>query len=209
MRSNGLLYAVLLAAAAACTPPGATPVCSPSASFSAPTMRCGGGAAAKPTGDGDHDGGGGTAGTPDGGGGGGGGTAGIKPAPDPEPAPPPPPPPPKVEVKQDVVEVTDPIEFDGDSGKLSDAGKATLDDVASELKAHPEVVKLRIEGHAEGGAAAARKKNLKTATARANAVKAYLVSKGIAGGRLTAVAVPAPKSGDVGKPIELHIAKRK
>jgi len=200
MRSSPLILALLLAAA--CTPPGATPVCSPSASYTAPAMKCGGSSAGAVPGS-DTD-------TAAAGGDEAGGKTAAKPEVAPEPPPPPPPPPPpKVEVKQDTVELADPVEFDGDTAKLSDNGKALLDDVASELASHPEVQKLRIEGHAEGGGnAAAKKKSLKLATQRAAAVKTYLVSKGVAAARLTTKAVPAGKT-DLGGGIQLHIAKRK
>jgi len=192
MRSSAILLALLVAA---CTPKGATPVCSPVASYSAPVMKCSGSspevaaaeaaaaeaaaAAAQPA---------------------------PTPAPEPEPAPPPPP---KVEVKDDSVALADPVEFDGETAKLTDGGKAMLDDVATELKAHPEVVKLRIDARADGaGNAAAKKKSLKLANQRAAAVRTYLISKGIAGARLTAAGVAA-KSADDTAGIELHITKRK
>jgi outer membrane protein OmpA-like peptidoglycan-associated protein len=200
MRSSSLILLAVLFAA--CTPPGATPVCAPSASVSAPALRCGGASATQPELEVDADGNpkpvAGEA-----------NPAGAKPEVEPEPEAPPPPAP-KVVVNQGEVEVVDAIEFDGETARLSDTGKAVLDDVAEELKSHPEVLKVRVEGHAEPAAkAAARRKNLRLATQRATAVKAYLVSKGIAGGRLTTAGVPAPKGGDVGKTIELKITKRK
>ena len=60
-----------------------------------------------------------------------------------------------------------------------------LDEVSAQLRAHPEVLKLRIEGHTDSVGADAY--NLKLSQARADAVKAYMVNKKVDAKRLVAV----------------------
>jgi outer membrane protein OmpA-like peptidoglycan-associated protein len=57
-----------------------------------------------------------------------------------------------------------------------------LDNVAEVLLAHPEVPMVRIEGHTD--ATGVREKNVALSQARAEAVKAYLVGKGVAASRI-------------------------
>jgi outer membrane protein OmpA-like peptidoglycan-associated protein len=183
MRSSLLLVVALSGSLAACgaQSKGAAP-CSPVASWSAPMVRCSGAGASGPT----------TAPEiavatkespepeleptkP--------GKAG-KPEPEPEPPPPPPPPPPpKAELKRNAIEVSEAVEFEADSAVLTDGSKQVLDDIASMLADHPEVKKIQIEDRTD--AAGQKRKNQKLSQDRANAVKAYLVSKGVAGKRLT------------------------
>ncbi len=59
-----------------------------------------------------------------------------------------------------------------------------LDNVASILKDHPEIGTMRVEGHTDSQGDDAS--NLKLSQARADAVKAYLVKKGVEAGRLVA-----------------------
>jgi outer membrane protein OmpA-like peptidoglycan-associated protein len=60
-----------------------------------------------------------------------------------------------------------------------------VDEVAAQLRAHPEVLKLRIEGHTDNVGAAAY--NMKLSQARADSVKKYLVDKHVDPKRLVAV----------------------
>jgi outer membrane protein OmpA-like peptidoglycan-associated protein len=57
--------------------------------------------------------------------------------------------------------------------------------VAAVVQAHPEILKIRIEGHTDSVGNADY--NRKLSQQRADAVKAYLVGKGIDGGRFEAV----------------------
>jgi outer membrane protein OmpA-like peptidoglycan-associated protein len=98
-----------------------------------------------------------------------------------EPEPPPPPPP--VEIVGDDIQLQDTIQFEPSSAVLVDDSKILLMEVAKVLDEHPEILKVSIEGHTD--ADGARKKNQKLSEKRAKAVKDFLVSKGIAKGRLT------------------------
>lgn len=165
MRSNLHLYACTLLVAA-CTKPGDMPVCSPAATWSAPTLRCGAGSApaaeapppppaAQPS----------------------------QPPPVVEVTPPPPPPPPRVEVKEDRIDLGETVQFETGSAKLIDQSKSLLDEVAGQLKEHSEIAKVQIEGHTDSKAGKAF--NQRLSEQRAASVKAYLVSKGIAANRMT------------------------
>lgn len=101
-------------------------------------------------------------------------------APEPEPEPPEPPPPPE---PTEVIELRDRVQFETDSAVLLPQSKSVLDDVVQNLEDHPEILKVRIEGHTDSTSTPAHNQTL--SEARAASVKAYLVSKGIDGGRLT------------------------
>ncbi len=76
------------------------------------------------------------------------------------------------------------INFKKRSFELDDASKAMLDDMAMRLKAYPDV-KVEIGGYTD--ALGSRKFNKKLSQKRADAVKKYLVSKGVAADRMTAI----------------------
>ena len=144
--------------AAGCAKPDQIAQCYPMASWSAPVFRCG---VAEPP------------------------AAPVVAEKEPPPPPPPaepPPPPPKVEVKDDKIELNEKVNFDTGKAKLVPASETLLDEVATVLTDHPEIQKLRVEGHTDnqGGAAS----NLRLSNNRAKAVRDYLVKKGIDAKRL-------------------------
>lgn len=94
---------------------------------------------------------------------------------------PPPPPPPEPE-PEEVIELRDRIQFETDSATLLAKSKAVLDEVVTVLKEHPEIKKVRIEGHTDSTSTPEHNQTL--SEQRAAAVKTYLVSKGIAAERL-------------------------
>jgi len=85
----------------------------------------------------------------------------------------------------DELTLQDKIYFDFDKAKIRDISKPTLDKVAALLKAHPELTKLRVEGHTCNLGTDAY--NLRLSQRRANAVVDYLVSQGVDRSRLRAV----------------------
>jgi OmpA-OmpF porin, OOP family len=103
--------------------------------------------------------------------------------PPPPPAPPPPPPPPAPKPVSEKVTMAADAHFDFDKSVLKPEGRAKLDDLVGKLKAVNLEVVIAI-GHTDsiGSDAYNRKLSLR----RANAVKAYLVSKGIEANRIYA-----------------------
>lgn len=105
--------------------------------------------------------------------------AGTPPAPPPAPPPPeePPAPPPRVEVRSDKIEITEKIQFEYNKAVILPASFSLLDEIADTIKKNTHIKKIAIEGHAssEGDA----QHNLKLSDERANAVRKYLVDKGV------------------------------
>ena len=85
------------------------------------------------------------------------------------------------------------VAFAADSSKLDPATFPLLDSIAQTLVAHPEFSAVLVRGHA----IASEKKAASLAKARADAVLAALVARGVSAKTLTAQALtPAPKGAD-------------
>ncbi len=74
------------------------------------------------------------------------------------------------------------IEFRTGKAELRKSSHALLDQVVAILKANPQIVKLEIQGHTDDVGDTERNQGL--SQQRAEAVQAYLVQQGIAGGTL-------------------------
>jgi OOP family OmpA-OmpF porin len=100
------------------------------------------------------------------------------------PPPTPAPAPARVVVTDKKIELKDKIFFDTAKATIKSESHSLLDETAAVLNAHPEVKRVLVEGHTDnrGGAAA----NQKLSAARAQAVRDYLVGKGVAATRLGA-----------------------
>ena len=98
------------------------------------------------------------------------------------PAPPPPPPPPPAPVPAKIV--LRGINFDFDKSNIKSEFRPVLDEAAQILADNPSV-RVTIEGHTDSKGSDAY--NQRLSERRANAVKRYLVSKGIASDRLETV----------------------
>jgi OmpA-OmpF porin, OOP family len=127
----------------------------------------------------------------------------VAPPPPPPPLPPPPPPPPpppvavapppcnapagfQVDANCRIIEqtvVVRAVDFEFNSVRLTAPAQQTLDEVASALAAQPEL-RIEIQGYTDSVGADAY--NLKLSQRRADAVKYYLVSKGVNGSTLSA-----------------------
>lgn len=95
---------------------------------------------------------------------------------------PPPPPPPRVEVKKEKIQVNEKIHFEFNKAVIRPESFGLLDEIAKVITEHPEILKIRIEGHTDS--VGTRPYNLKLSKQRAQAVREYLAKKGIAGTRL-------------------------
>lgn len=104
-----------------------------------------------------------------------------------EPPPPPPPPaePARVTVAKGKLELTEKVFFDTGKTTIQPVSFKLLDEVATVLNDHPEVKRVVVEGHTDNRGAAAL--NRKLSQGRADAVRKYLVDKGVVAGRLAAM----------------------
>ncbi len=116
------------------------------------------------------------------------------PPPAPQPAPPPPAPPPPVaqqptgpipgSMQDFVVNAGDRVYFDLDQSSLRDDALPVLARQAAWLNRYPQV-QVRIEGNADERGT--REYNLALGARRAESVRAYLASQGVAAGRITTI----------------------
>jgi outer membrane protein OmpA-like peptidoglycan-associated protein len=107
----------------------------------------------------------------------------AQPPPKPEPEKPPPPPK-RVVVKKDRIEVKEIIQFEPSSWKVTKESRTILDEIAQAMVSHPEVKKVRIEGHTDNDGDSAH--NMSLSRKRANNIMRYLVEQHVEPGRLTA-----------------------
>ena len=80
--------------------------------------------------------------------------------------------------------VRDAIHFDTNLDTIKKESLAVLDDVATQIQSHPELVKIRVEGHTDNVGKSSD--NLSLSRRRATSVRTYLVSRGIDANRLLA-----------------------
>ena len=126
----------------------------------------------------------------------------VEPPPPPEPSPPQPPPPPspvvvtpppchppagfQVDANCHIIEqniVLRAVDFQYTSARLTAAALQTLDDVAAGLLKQPALI-VEIQGYTDSRGSV--EYNLRLSQLRADAVKSYLISKGVTGSSLTA-----------------------
>jgi outer membrane protein OmpA-like peptidoglycan-associated protein len=134
------------------------------------------------------------------------------------PAPPPePPPPPKKEVKirDNRIEIGEKIQFAYDKAEVLSESFAILDELAKVIQENPHVQKISIEGHASDEGE--EQHNLILSKARAEAVRAYLVAKGVSADRMSStgfgeskplVANSSPEAREKNRRVEFHITKQ-
>lgn len=82
-----------------------------------------------------------------------------------------------IEVVDSSIKLQQKIYFEIDSDQLTTRSTAVLDRLAAFLQAHPEILKIRIEGHTDDVGDDAY--NLELSARRAKTVEKYLVNKGI------------------------------
>ncbi|HEX8820924.1 MAG TPA: OmpA family protein [Archangium sp.] len=109
------------------------------------------------------------------------------PPPPPPPAPTPPPEdktPKLAELKGNRIEIRDQVRFTTSKSQILAESFPLLDEVAQILKEHPELARLEISGHTDSRGA--RDYNIKLSQDRAEAVRLYLIQKGVEPSRLVA-----------------------
>ncbi|MBL4635879.1 MAG: OmpA family protein [Kofleriaceae bacterium] len=98
---------------------------------------------------------------------------------------------PKVSVGDTGLMLLDRVYFKTNKAEILPVSYALLDNVAQVLTAHTEIAKVRVEGHTDSRGSEAS--NASLSDARAKAVMAYLVNKGVEASRLSAVGVGEAK----------------
>jgi outer membrane protein OmpA-like peptidoglycan-associated protein len=90
----------------------------------------------------------------------------------------------RVKVTEEKIEITERVQFETGSAELLDESTSLLDEVAKVMNEHPEITRVRVDGHTDtvGGSAM----NRKLSQRRAKSVRAYLISAGVQGKRLQA-----------------------
>lgn len=88
----------------------------------------------------------------------------------------------KVEIVEDVIDIQESVYFETGKAVIKAESFALLDEVAQILVEHPELSRIRIEGHTDSRGSASY--NLKLSKRRASAVVAYLIGKDVAAERL-------------------------
>jgi len=91
----------------------------------------------------------------------------------------------KAAVSADRIEIKDSVYFETGRDAIKEISYTLLDEVAELIIAHPEVKMIRIEGHTDSRGK--RSANQALSQARAEAVRTYLMGKGVEGSRLTAI----------------------
>jgi OmpA-OmpF porin, OOP family len=90
----------------------------------------------------------------------------------------------RVEVKDEAIEIAERVQFRSGSADIMEESEKLLDEVAEAMKEHPEILRLRVEGHTDSRAGSSF--NRKLSRARARAVRKYLISQGVEARRLVA-----------------------
>ncbi|MEZ4319591.1 MAG: OmpA family protein [Myxococcota bacterium] len=91
----------------------------------------------------------------------------------------------QVTVTKEKIDVKGTVYFDTAKATIQSRSFGLLDDVAGVLLDHPEITKVRIEGHTDSRGGADYNRTL--SDKRAKSVMQYLVNKGVDQGRLTAI----------------------
>ncbi len=102
-----------------------------------------------------------------------------------QPALPPPPEPKKAKIVEERIEITEKVQFAYNKAEILAASDDLLNDVATVMKQHPEVKKIRIEGHASSEGP--DKYNKELSDKRAKAVMEFLIKAGVEPERMEAI----------------------
>jgi large repetitive protein len=89
-----------------------------------------------------------------------------------------------IQITKDRLKIDDKIYFDFNKSSLQKRSNALLDEIAKLIIEHPELTKIRIEGHTDDVGEDAYNQQL--SEDRANAVRGYLLGKGVSAERLEA-----------------------
>jgi OOP family OmpA-OmpF porin len=91
---------------------------------------------------------------------------------------------PIVHVTAKEIVILDQVQFDTGKATIKSVSDSLLDQVAEVLRAHPEILRVEVQGHTDN--TGSRELNARLSQARADAVMKALVTRDVAKGRLTA-----------------------
>ena len=92
------------------------------------------------------------------------------------------PPPPHIVLTESHIQISDRVEFEYDSATLKETSHSLLDEVVQVLESEPQIKKIQVEGYTDSSGA--ENHNRKLSKQRADAVREYIIGKGIDGKRL-------------------------
>ena len=96
----------------------------------------------------------------------------------------PPPPPPRVVLTKSSIKIKEKVQFELGSAVLLPASHSLLDEVAQVFLDNEQIKSVQVEGHTDTTGGIDRNRQL--SRQRAQSVRKYLISKGVAGDRLVA-----------------------
>jgi outer membrane protein OmpA-like peptidoglycan-associated protein len=120
-----------------------------------------------------------------------------------------------VKLDGDRILILDKVYFETDSAQIQQESLPLLDEVASTLINHPELLHIQVQGHTDSRGA--EDYNLDLSSRRAEAVRYYLVTQGVSESRLTAQgygeSVPLAKDENekawaMNRRVEFHVTQR-
>ncbi len=120
-----------------------------------------------------------------------------------------------VKLDGDRILILDKVYFETDSAQIKQESLPLLDEVASTLINHPELLHIQVQGHTDSRGA--EDYNLDLSSRRAEAVRYYLVTQGVSESRLTAQgygeSVPLAKDENekawaMNRRVEFHVTQR-
>ncbi len=91
----------------------------------------------------------------------------------------------KAKIVEERIEISEKVQFAYNKADILPASNDLLNDVATVMKQHPEVKKIRIEGHASSEGTAAYNKDL--SDRRAKSVMNFLINLGVSADRMEAI----------------------
>lgn len=121
----------------------------------------------------------------------------------------------EVDEQEERIEIEEVIHFEVDSAEIQERSFSLLDEVAHVLWDHPEIQRVRIEGHTDD--TGPRDYNIELSQDRAESVRQYLVDAGIDEERLEAVGLgpdepiadnDTPEGREENRRVEFHIEQR-
>jgi outer membrane protein OmpA-like peptidoglycan-associated protein len=90
----------------------------------------------------------------------------------------------RVIYKEGKIQIIENVQFGSGSARIDPRSYSILNQVALTMKANPEIKKIRVEGHTDE--TGQREQNIRLSKLRANAVRQYLIAKGVNPDRLNA-----------------------